>query len=122
MSKIILHNMQYMPLLVICWQLTGSQRQWEQCSCLQLHWIWTRGLLHDLGNAVTVMLVTLSLMPSNAASTAAGTLVTLRALQTFKLMAATSSTLVAKPPSLTSCLSRPDKRESLLPACLQQIL
>ncbi len=48
------------------------------------------------------MLFGLSLMSSNGASIAAGTLVALRALQTSELMATTFGTLVAKLPSLTS--------------------
>ncbi len=58
-------------------------------------------------NANTAMLFGLSLMSSNAASIAAGTLATLRALQqTAKLMIAMFGALVSKPPSLiSSCLS-----------------
>ena len=74
----------------------------SSATALNLGWVGYRGLVHEPGNAVTVMLFGLSLTSSNAASIAAGTLVVLRALQTSKLMAATIGTLVAKLPSLTS--------------------
>jgi len=98
--------------------ITGTASGLKNCSCVSL----LLCIMTQPDNAV--MLFGLSLMSSNAASIAASTLVTLRALhQTAKLMATTFGTLVSKPPSLTSnCLSKPDNMVNLLPACLQQIL
>ena len=84
---------------------TGTKQSYA--TALNLGWVGHRGLVHEPGNVITIMLFGLNLMFPYAAST----LVSLRALQTSKLMTATFGSklmtatfglLVAKLLSLTS--------------------
>ena len=75
---------------------TGTKQSYA--TALNLGWVGHRGLVHEPGNVITIMLFGLNLMFPYAAST----LVSLRALQTSKLMTATFGLLVAKLLSLTS--------------------